>query len=123
MLLRDEFESVAAQFDGALGMAYMPVGGGQVHALGDWSTGVSWSTIKVPLAIAALRNDGSGASAAAAAAIMNSDNGAADALWQSLGGSASAAAAVEQILLEGGDDGTVVQPEKTREGFSAFGQS
>jgi hypothetical protein len=122
-ILRSEFGAVAEQFDGSLGMAYIPVGGGQVHALGDWSTGVAWSTIKVPLAIAALRNDQLGTADAAAAAIRNSDNSAAESLWQSLGGSTSAAAAVEKVLLEGGDDGTAVQPERKRDGFSAFGQS
>ncbi|WP_139279964.1 hypothetical protein [Rhodococcoides yunnanense] len=101
----------------------MPVGGGQVQVLGDWSTGVAWSTIKVPLAVAAMRATGSAELPSATSAIINSDNGAAEELWAGLGDPSAAAAAVEQVLLDGGDTSTNVQPERIRPGYTPFGQT
>lgn len=82
----------------------------------------AWSTIKVPLAVAALRQDASHA-AAVSQAITVSDNAAAQALWDGLGGGVPAAAEVEAVLREGGDPTTRVQPAVTRPEYTAFGQS
>lgn len=122
-VVHDEFASVATAHPGRLGLAYMPVGGGQVQVLGDWSSGVAWSTIKVPLAVAALRAGGSTELSSATSAIVESDNAAAEDLWTSLGDAPTAAAAVEQVLLDGGDPSTVVQKERIRSGYTSFGQT
>ncbi|MFI6168049.1 hypothetical protein ACIBCN_14805 [Nocardia sp. NPDC051052] len=108
---------------GKVGMAIMPVGGDQVVSFGDWTSGPAWSTMKVPLAIAALRLSGGNPSYAATAAITASDNAAADTLWQSLGGNQQAAQAVQQVLREGGDAKTTVPATRSRPENSAFGQA
>ena len=56
------------------------------------------------------------------AAITLSDNDAADRVWASLGEPAAAAREVEAVLAEFGDD-TVIQHEKVRPEYSAFGQT
>ncbi|OCF91475.1 hypothetical protein AW168_06865 [Nocardia brasiliensis] len=108
---------------GHLGLAIMPVGGDQVVSFGDWSTGPAWSTMKVPLTIAALRRDSSSSNYAASAAITASDNAAADTLWQSLGSGQDAAQAVQSVLREGGDSKTTVPATRSRPEHSAFGQA
>lgn len=107
---------------GKVGLALMPVGGDRVVALGDWTTGPAWSTMKVPLTLAALRAN-SGYTGAAANAITYSDNTAADTLWQSLGGADTAAQTVQAVLREGGDATTKVPSVRTRSDYSAFGQA
>ncbi|BBZ67822.1 hypothetical protein MINS_32510 [Mycolicibacterium insubricum] len=94
---------------------------------GDWTRGPAWSTIKVPLSIAAVRHaqqsqsDAPGADIASA--ITQSDNAAADRLWNGLGGGEQAAQAVQQVLADAGDSETVVQPWQVRPPFSPFGQT
>lgn len=118
----EEFDAFARQLPAQVGLAIVPVGGGQVITGGTVMTDVAWSTIKVPLAIAALTADPAQAGNAAAA-ITASDNDAAQAMWDDLGSGTAAAAAVQQVLTEFGDPGTVVQPQVTRPGFTAFGQT
>lgn len=108
---------------GRLGLAIMPVGGEKLVTFGDWTTGPAWSTMKVPLAIAALRKSQGSPSYSTTAAITASDNSAADALWQSLGTPQEAAQAVQSVLREGGDAVTTVPATKARAEFSAFGQA
>ncbi|PXX64198.1 hypothetical protein DFR70_105383 [Nocardia tenerifensis] len=108
---------------GHMGMAIMPVGGDQVVSFGDWTTGPAWSTMKVPLTIAAMRHNGGTPSYAATAAITASDNTAADTLWQSLGSNQEAAQAVQSVLREGGDTKTTVPATRSRPENSAFGQA
>jgi hypothetical protein len=92
--------------------------------LGDWQRGTAWSTIKVPLAIAALREqDPPQVTDAMKAAIIESDNAAVESIWQSLGDPRTAAQKVEKILEETGDDQTTVQSERVRPEFTAFGQT
>lgn len=107
---------------GRIGLAFMPVGGNQVGAFGDWKSGAGWSTMKVPLTIAALRHDSSN-TVAALNAIVYSDNTAADTLWQSLGTPEAAAQAVQGVLREGGDTVTTVPATRARSDYSAFGQA
>ncbi|WP_107658514.1 serine hydrolase [Nocardia suismassiliense] len=108
---------------GRLGLAIMPVGGDQVVSFGDWTTGPAWSTMKVPLTIAALRRSPGNASYAVSAALTASDNAAADTLWQSLGTNQEAAQAVQSVLREGGDTKTTVPATRARSEHSAFGQA
>lgn len=95
----------------------------QLQAFGTWSTGVAWSTIKVPLAIAAERSAAQTAEQLIAQAITESDNAAAEQLWSILGEPTQAAHAVENILREGGDQTTMVQSQRVRPPFTAFGQT
>ncbi|WP_405491379.1 hypothetical protein [Nocardia sp. NBC_00511] len=109
-----DFADLKAQLDGRIGVAVMPVGGGDLTQLGDWTTGIAWSTIKVPLALAALRRDPDGMRPTAEAAITFSDNDAAQSLWNSLGTGGEAAAAVEAVLRETGDTNTDVADRHTK---------
>ncbi|MFC4126417.1 hypothetical protein [Nocardia rhizosphaerae] len=95
------FTQLQAQLPGKVGMALMPVGGERMTIYGDWTTGIAWSTIKVPLAVAALRHDQDRSIfEMVRAAITVSDNDAAADLWYSLGTGRQAAAAVQQVLDE-----------------------
>ena len=120
--LAADFNAVQQGFRGSLGLAIMPVGGDKMVTFGTWTSGPAWSTIKVPLAIAALRNNASYVTTATSA-ITASDNGAADTLWQSLGSGAAAATAVENVLREGGDTTTTVPTARTRADASVYGQA
>lgn len=116
-------DALASSLPELTGIALAPVGRGQeVTVLGDLTTGVAWSTSKVPLAIAALREN-PGVTAEMRASITQSDNDAAEAMWQSLGGGERAASAVTQVLRLAGDETTVVPSTRLREGFTVFGQT
>jgi hypothetical protein len=92
--------------------------------LGDWKSGPAWSTIKIPLAIAALRKeDPTTVTDAMKAAITESDNAAAESIWATLGDPVDAAHEVEDVLRHTGDQKTVVQSQKVRPQFTAFGQT
>ena len=81
----------------------------------------AWSTIKVPIAIAAERA-GTAQPQWVSAAISASDNAAAEQLWNSLGTPEQAAAATEAVLAEG-DSPIAVSRVASRPGFSPYGQS
>ncbi|WP_137809280.1 MULTISPECIES: hypothetical protein [unclassified Gordonia (in: high G+C Gram-positive bacteria)] len=121
--LAASFRRVAASTGLTVGIAIAPVGGSAVPGLtlGDATPRVAWSTIKVPLAVAAERANGPGP--AARAAIVDSDNAAAESLWSSLGGGQAAADAVTAVLRNGGDTTTVVPATQRRAGFTVFGQT
>lgn len=126
--LRSDFVALEARLSGPAGIALVPVhtpgGGATAVTAGTLTTDVAWSTIKVPLAIAALRaRPDAAAQALARRAITASDNDAAEALWSSLGGGEQAASQVSRVLAESGDMRTQVQSQHTRAGFSAFGQT
>jgi hypothetical protein len=83
----------------------------------------AWSTSKVPLVIAALRQQNStDVDDTMARAITESDNVAAESIWEGLGTSEQAAAAVQQVLEQAGDP-TIVESKKVRPEFTAFGQT
>jgi hypothetical protein len=93
--------------------------------LGDWGPGPAWSTIKVPLIIAGLRAEADNPpeiTDAMKAAITESDNAAAESVWASLGDPVTAAHKVEDVLRQTGDP-TIVQSQKVRPEFTAFGQT
>lgn len=116
------FDAFSDGLGGAVGIAVTPVGGGPVQTAGKFSGGAAWSTIKVPLAIAALNQD-AGLGAAAGSAITASDNAAAEQLWASLGADEDAAMAVEGVLQRLGDTSTTVPSTRARPEYSIFGQS
>lgn len=95
----------------------------RTYSLGRWWSGVAWSTIKVPLAIAALRSDWLSAKELAIKAITESDNRASEQLWSLLGDPVDAARKVQGVVAEGGDTATVVESRRLRRGFTAFGQT
>lgn len=117
------FAAVAAGTGLTVGIAIAPVGRNAAAqiVLGDRAARVAWSTIKVPLAVAAERANGP--SAAETNAIVNSDNASAEQLWSSLGSDAEAAQRVTAVLREGGDTRTRVPAEHLRAGFTIFGQT
>ncbi|MEJ4099935.1 hypothetical protein V5S96_06135 [Corynebacterium mastitidis] len=98
--LRRIVDGAVAHHGGRAGMAV--VSGGQVYSAGDPGHSAAWSTIKVPIAIAAYKA-GTAEEEAARAAITYSDNDASVELWNSLGGTREAGAAVQEVLSAAGD--------------------
>lgn len=121
--LAADFDELAGAIAADIGIAVAAPGSAAVTSLGSWSTGVAWSTIKVPLAIAAVRAAGSGVQPLVAQAISYSDNAAAEQLWAQLGTPETAAELVEAVLRDGGDTSTAVESRRLRPGFTAFGQT
>jgi hypothetical protein len=122
--LAADFTRLEAKLHAVIGIAVSAVGSRAAPiAWGHWQSGSAWSTIKVPLAIAALREeDPPKVTPAMISAVTKSDNAAAESLWQSLGNPVNAAHKVEAVLKETGD-ATAVQSHKVRPEFSAFGQT
>jgi hypothetical protein len=122
--LAAEFQEFAATLNSGVGVVLTAVGDGTSPVtLGTWTHGPAWSTIKVPLSIAALRESPSAdVTEAMTAAITRSDNGAAEQVWQSLGTPDVAARRVEAVLSDAGAPATVPSVRKRPE-FSAFGQT
>ncbi|MCV7375301.1 hypothetical protein H5P33_21510 [Mycolicibacterium arabiense] len=119
--LQPSFEQLAATLPADVGVA---VSAGDVTmTYGNWQTGAAWSTIKVPLAIAAIRKDPAAAEPLVDAAITQSDNAAADQLWDSLGTPTDAGAAVQQVLADGNNAGVGVQTTQVRPPYSPYGQT
>ncbi|MGV0715520.1 serine hydrolase [Mycolicibacterium sp. XJ662] len=124
-VLAASFDAFASEVPADIGLAYASLGRpDQVTTLGAWSSGPAWSTIKVPLALALLRESGGGSvSSAMRSAITASDNAAAQSMWEQLGGGSAAASKVQEVLSAAGDPLTVVPSELRRPGFSIFGQT
>jgi hypothetical protein len=117
----NSFHELSSQLPAQVGIAIASVGSSPV-SLGTWSSGVAWSTSKVPLAIAALRA-GVGNGALVSSTITQSDNAAAEELWSRLGDPTDAARQVCAVIREGGDAATVVESRRLREGYTPFGQT
>ena len=116
-----DFTTFSADIPAEVGVSV--VSGPTERSFGEWKAGTAWSTIKVPLAIAALRTAPEQASGYLAPAIRQSDNVAAEYLWTLLGSPMEAAAAVQEILRDVDDTSTTVESERVRPGFTAFGQT
>lgn len=121
LALEASFERLAATVPANVGIAVARPD--RTYTLGRWSSGVAWSTIKVPLAIAALRSDRPRAQDLVVKAITESDNAASEKLWSLLGEPADAARRVQAVISESGDAVTVVESRRLRRGFTAFGQT
>ncbi|OBH51106.1 serine hydrolase [Mycobacterium sp. E2479] len=121
LALEASFEQLSAAVPANVGIAIARPD--RTFSLGAWWSGVAWSTIKVPLAIAALRDDWLGARDLAVKAITESDNHASEQLWSQLGEPTEAARRVQAVVAEGGDTATVVESRRLRRGFTAFGQT
>ncbi|MCV7205149.1 hypothetical protein H7J71_24375 [Mycolicibacterium peregrinum] len=122
--LAAEFAQLEPGLHATVGIALSGIGPGQEPiSLGQWQSGPAWSTIKVPLIIAALREQvPPQITEAMTAAITQSDNAAAETIWESLGTPAEAANKVEAVLRQTGDP-TIVQSQRVRPEFSASGQT
>ena len=97
-------------------------GTGCVEQLG-FSDQPAWSTIKVPLVIASMRQrNADHPTTEMVAAISESDNAAAELIWEGLGDPATAAVAVGKVLHDAGDP-TTVESRKLRPEYTAFGQT
>ncbi|MBN3511469.1 hypothetical protein JYB55_21805 [Mycolicibacterium septicum] len=119
--LTASFTALAEQIPGQVGVAIS--NGHRTLSFGTWNTGPAWSTIKVPLAIAAARRDPTTSAPLIERAITASDNAAADQLWSSLGEPTAAAAAVHQVLADGTNPDVQVQAEQIRPPYSPYGQT
>lgn len=121
LALEASFEQLSASVPADVGIAIARPD--RTYAMGRWSSGVAWSTIKVPLAVAALRCNWLRARDLAVKAITESDNPASEQLWSGLGDPADAARQVQAIIAESGDTATEVESRRVRRGFTAFGQT
>jgi hypothetical protein len=122
--LQADFAQLQGTIDGTVGLMIAPAGNAASPVtLGHWMIGPAWSTIKVPLVIAALRESGSREiTDTMRAAITESNNAAAESIWEGLGDPVTAAHMVEKVLREA-DDPTPVESQRTRPPFTAFGQT
>jgi hypothetical protein len=119
IIVNKSFNELSQTLPGKVGVAIASAGT-DVVSLGEWSDGVAWSTIKVPLAVAALRA-GVAHSDQLVAAITRSDNAAAEIIWSQLGD--SAAPLVQSVLREAGDPVSVVESRRLRAEYTPFGQT
>lgn len=122
--LAAEFTKLENKLHATMGIVISAVGTNrQQLVFGDWTSGPAWSTSKVPLTIAALREGNPPTvTDAMRAAITESDNAAAESIWEKLGDPVTAAHKVEGVLRPYGDP-TIVEWRKVRPQFTAFGQT
>nr|WP_083835869.1 hypothetical protein [Gordonia otitidis] len=104
-------KSIRKAIPGQVGVALVPVGSDVAQSFGSLKTGRAWSTVKVPVALAAERKNGAAVLAKEDKAITFSDNDAAGDLWGSLGGGKQSVDAVTSVLREGHDMRTRVSSE------------
>jgi hypothetical protein len=124
--LSTSFKALSARLGGSMGLSYASFGQ-PAKSFGDLSGGVGWSTMKIPVAIAAVTQANGHPSRVTLGqmrlAITESDNNAAMAVWAGLGSPTTAAAQTQAILRQGGDTTTVVPSQVLRPGYTPFGQS
>ena len=125
---RRSFAELQRDLDGPAGVVVFRVGAGRAEKpllkVGSFTTGVAWSTSKVPVTVAALaRSSSSTTRARAEAAITRSDNAAATKLWSGLGSPTTAGRRTQAVVRAAGDSRTVVQSRVVRRGFTPFGQT
>jgi hypothetical protein len=122
--LAADFTALEKRLHAKMGLVVSAVGTNpQQMALGEWASGPAWSTMKVPLIIAALGEEHPPAiTDPMRAAITESDNAGAESIWEKLGDPVTAARKVETVLRKYGDP-TTVEWRKVRPEFTAFGQT
>jgi hypothetical protein len=101
------------------GWAMAPLAGGELATGGELCGGRAWSTMKVPVVVAAIRA-GRADRDLVEAAITRSDNDAALLLWERLDDGATE---VEALLREAGDHETRVERDPDPRGHSSFGRT
>lgn len=127
-----DIDALGSSLGGEIGVAVGAPGTGAPVSAGTLTSGSAWSTIKVPIALAVLRDVGGPQALSTTqrqqieSALTASDNAAAAELFEYLGarhgGVAGAAAAVTDVLRGAGDGATVVSTQG-RDGFSPYGQT
>ncbi len=115
--LQKRFHELSSGLPATVGVAIASAGEHPV-LLGTWSSGVAWSTIKVPLAIAARTADNADL---VFTTITYSDNAAAEELWSQLGDTAPQR--VQSVIRDAGDPTTVVESRRLRAEYTPFGQT
>jgi hypothetical protein len=125
--LAADFAHLQTELHATVGLVVRAVGAGSksqvVLGSSDFADRPAWSTIKVPLVIAAMRQLGvDRTTPPMVAAITESDNAAAESIWESLGDPPTAAAEVGKVLHDTGDP-TIVESRKLRPEYSASGQT
>lgn len=116
--LSSSFAQLEAETEGEIGVAFAPLGGGQVTTLGPKQVGHAWSSFKVPITVALMQAQGGKLTASqeslAAAAITASDNSAAASLFSDLeavtGGKASSTVEAMLAQLDGGSTQVATAP-------------
>lgn len=118
------FTNFESSLNARIGIAIAAVGSTDAPVLlGEWQSGPAWSTIKVPLVLAASRQaDPPEVTDTMMAAITKSDNAAAESIWANLGDPLTAAQKVESVLRQTGDP-TAVVFQQVRPPYTAFGQT
>ena len=96
---------------------------GDVVTAGEVPESTAWSTIKVPIAIEALREGGDELDEQAKLAITESDNDAASALFETLGGGYQASTKIDNLLREADDTSTLTLPNAALGGDTGFGMT
>ena len=120
--LEAAFAAKAAELGGAYALAWVDAAG--LHLLGSAPQETAWSTIKVPLAIAAVsRGPTEQTWRQVESAITRSDNEAALELWTALGPPEEAARAVDEVLAAYGSAEARTEHLDVRPPFSSFGQT
>jgi hypothetical protein len=117
--VQNSFHELSGRLPATVGVA-IASGARRPLCFGAWSSGVAWSTSKVPLAVAAMRA-GSASRDQIFATIARSDNDAAEQLWSQLGD--PAAQLVQSVIREAGDPTTVVESRRLRAEYTPFGQT
>jgi hypothetical protein len=125
--LAADFAQLQTGLHATVGLVVRAVGAGSTRQVvlgsSDFADRPAWSTIKVPLVIAAMRQLGiDRTTPPMVAAITESDNAAAESIWESLGDPPTAAAKVGKVLHDTGDP-TIVESSKLRSEYSASGQT
>jgi hypothetical protein len=102
-----------------MGLAVGPLRGGPIETRGELRASRAWSTMKLPVIVAAIAA-GHADWVSVEAAITRSDNDAALRLWDRLD---DGAAEVEAVLRRAGDDVTALEREPDPRGYSSFGRT
>lgn len=115
------FAELTQDLGGTYALAWVDDDG--LHVLGTPADETAWSTMKVPLAAAALDEPTEATAGLVERAMTASDNDAALALWSGLGQPEDAARAVDEVLGAYGSAGTRTESRAVRPPFSSFGQT
>lgn len=119
--LEAEFAALRERTEDELVIAWAPIGRPEeAQQLGVTDTYDAWSTIKVPIALAAVQqrdgNVGASLDSDIGLALRDSDNDAASRLWRGLGAFGNPAEIVDDLLTDAGDTTTDVAHDLDGEG-------
>ncbi|AGP31806.1 serine hydrolase [Corynebacterium terpenotabidum] len=121
--LTEVITDIEERYDVVIGVSSR-AGGGVIHA-GDLDDVRAWSSVKVPIALAAVQNalkEGTTADLAddITLALTQSDNDAALRLWETLGTDEESSTAVDTVLRQAGDP-TDAESDRSNDDYEGFG--